>query len=257
MLPTIFLSHGSPLHALEPGSVGALWAELATSMQRPRALLVASAHWETNLPMLTGAVEPNTIHDFYGFPQPLYRIRYPAPGAPQLAARTVKPLKQAGLTAALECCRGLDHGAWSPLLHMYPQADIPVVQLALQSSLGPRHHYRLGYALDSLRAEGVLIIGSGHMTHNLRERRHGGGAVPAPYVRECQNWVHAQLEKSELEALFDYRLLAPHAHRAHPTEEHLLPLYVALGAAGEHAEVRRRYDAIENGVLAMDVYLFG
>lgn len=257
MLPTLFLSHGSPLHALEPGPAGAVWAALGRELPRPRAVLVASAHWETNLPLLTGATKPDTIHDFFGFPEPLYRIRYAAPGAPELAARALALLKDAGFTAAIEGCRGLDHGAWSPLLHMYPQADVPVVQLALQSALGPRHHYRVGQALEALRGEEVLVIGSGHLTHNLREWRGAARTAPAPYVREFQDWVHARLTAGEVEALLEYRSQAPHAARAHPTEEHFLPLYVALGAAGAHPAARRLYDAIESGVLAMDAYRFG
>ncbi len=256
MLPTLFLSHGSPLHALEPGPVGAVWADLGRALPRPRALLVASAHWETDLPMLTGAAKPETIHDFFGFPEPLYRIRYAAPGAPELAARALALLEQAGFTAAIEGGRGLDHGAWSPLLYMYPEADVPVVQLSLQSALGARHHYRVGQALEPLRAEGVLVIGSGHMTHNLREWRGARDAAPAPYVREFQEWVHARLQARDLEALLEYRAQAPHAARAHPSEEHFLPLYVALGAAGANASPRRQYDAIEGGVLAMDAYRF-
>ncbi len=256
MLPTLFLSHGSPMHALEPGPAGAVWAALGRAAPRPRAVLIASAHWETNLPLLTGAAKPETIHDFFGFPEPLYRIRYAAPGAPELAARALALLKEAGITAAIEGCRGLDHGAWSPLLHMYPQADVPVVELALQSALGPRHHYRIGQALEALRGEEVLVIGSGHLTHNLREWRGAARAAPAPYVREFQDWVHARLAAGEVEALLEYRSRAPHAARAHPTEEHFLPLYVALGAAGAHPAALRLYDAIESGVLAMDAYRF-
>ncbi|HVB48564.1 MAG TPA: class III extradiol ring-cleavage dioxygenase [Burkholderiales bacterium] len=256
MLPTLFLSHGSPLHALEPGPAGAVWADLGRTLPRPRALLVASAHWETDLPLLTGTAKPETIHDFFGFPEPLYRIRYAAPGAPALAARALALLEQAGFSAAIDPGRGLDHGAWSPLLYMYPEADVPVVQLSLQRAFGARHHYRVGQALEPLRAEGVLVIGSGHMTHNLREWRGARDAAPASYVREFQDWVHARLEARELEALLEYRVRAPHAARAHPTEEHFLPLYVALGAAGANATPRRLYGAIESGVLAMDAYRF-
>lgn len=256
MLPTLFLSHGSPLHALEPGPVGALWASLGRELPRPRALLVASAHWDTNLPLLTGAPKPETIHDFFGFPEPLYRIRYAAAGAPGLAARALALLKEAGFTAAIEGCRGLDHGAWSPLLYMYPQADVPVVQLALQTAFGPRHHYRVGQALAALRGEGVLVIGSGHLTHNLRELRGAKDAAPAPYVREFQEWVRARLVAGDVEALLEYRAQAPHAARAHPSEEHFLPLFVALGAAGAQLAAQRLYDTIESGVLAMDAYRF-
>ena len=256
-LPALFISHGSPMHALEAGAAGAAWAGLARSLPRPRAILISSAHWETNVPMLTGHARPETIHDFSGFPEPLYRLRYPAPGSPELAQRARGLLGEAGFTAAIDGSRGLDHGAWSPLLHMYPQADLPVVQLSLQTELGPRHHYRLGRALAPLADEGVLVVGSGHMTHNLRDWVRGArGASPAPYAKEFQSWVHDRIEAGDHEALIEYRSRAPHAVRAHPTDEHFLPLFFALGAGGPASHPARVYDAIEDGALAMDAYAF-
>ena len=168
-LPSVFLSHCSPMHALQPGAAGEASKALGQRLPRPRAIVIASAHWETNLPMLTGSEKPETIHDFYNFPEPLYRLRYPVPGAPDVAQRAQALLKDAGFTAGIDGCRGLDHGAWSPLLYMYPQHDIPVVQISVQPALGPRHHVELGSSLKKLSDEGVLIIGSGHMTHNLRD----------------------------------------------------------------------------------------
>lgn len=254
-LPTLFLSHGSPMHALQPGAVRAVWENIARTLPRPKALLIASAHWETNLPMLTGNARPETIHDFYGFPQPLYEIRYPAPGSPAVGERALALLKGAGFTAAIDGCRGLDHGAWSPMLHMYPDADVPVVQVSVQTPLGPAHHLALGRALAPLAQEGVLILGSGHMTHNLRERR-GDGAAPLAYVKEFQAWVHDRIEQKDFDALNDYRARSPGGARAHPTDEHFLPLFVALGAAGLDYRAERLYDGIETGSLAMDAYLF-
>jgi len=252
-LPTVFLSHGSPMHALEPGAAGDVWSGLARALPRPRALLIVSAHWETDEPTLTGSARPGTIHDFSGFPEPLYRIRYPAPGAPDLAERTLALLKEAGFTAAIDGRRGLDHGAWSPLLYMYPQADVPVVQLSLQTGLGPRHHLALGEALRPLAGEGILLLGSGHMTHNLRDRaRPEEGA----YAHEFQAWVNEKIERQDLETLSDYRSAAPHGVRAHPTEEHFLPLFFALGAAAGGFRAERLYDGIDSGVLAMDAYRF-
>lgn len=254
-LPTLFLSHGSPMHALDAGAAGKAWAKLGRTLPRPRALLIASAHWETNLPMLTGNPNPETIHDFFGFPEPLYRIRYAAPGEPEIAARALAALKDAGFTAAIDGCRGLDHGAWSPLLHMYPEAGVPVVQVSLQTALGPRHHLALGRALAPLAAEGVLVIGSGHMTHNLRDRR-ADGAPPLAYAREFQTWTDAQIRARDLDALADYRSRGPHGARAHPTEEHFMPLFFALGAAEPDYRAARLYDDIESGALAMDAYRF-
>jgi len=255
MLPSVFVSHGSPMHALHPGAAGEAWRALAQRLPRPRAILIASAHWETNIPMLTGAEKPETIHDFTNFPEPLYRLRYPAPGAPQLAQRAQSLLKDAGFTAAIDGCRGLDHGAWSPLLYMYPDADIPVVQISLQPALGPRHHLQLGRALRKLSDEDVLIIGSGHLTHNLRDWARGQGE-PAPYAREFQTWVFDRLNEHDLDTLADYRSRSPHGARAHPTDEHFLPLFLALGAASEQPRPERVYDAIDSGVLAMDAYVF-
>jgi 4,5-DOPA dioxygenase extradiol len=162
-------------------------------------------------------------------------------------------LQSAGFTAAVDPQRGLDHGAWSPLLHMYPAADIPVVQVAVQTDLKTRHHVDLGRALAPLAAEGVLIIGSGHMTHNLRERRDNG---PMPYAAEFQEWVRGKIESRDLDALVDYRSLSPDGKRAHPTDEHFLPLFVALGAAGEGYAAERLYAGIEMGSLAMDAWRF-
>jgi 4,5-DOPA dioxygenase extradiol len=254
-LPSVFISHGSPMHALQPGPAGEAWKALGKRIPDPKAIVISSAHWETGLPMLTGSHKPETIHDFYNFPEPLYRLRYPAPGDPEVAQRAQALLKDAGFTAGIDGCRGLDHGAWSPLLYMYPDADIPVVQLSLQTPLGPRHHLALGSALQKLRDEGVLVIGSGHMTHNLRDWARGQGS-PAPYAREFQDWVKERIEKADIDTLADYRSRSPQGVRAHPTDEHFLPLFVALGAAGPDAKAERVYDAIDSGVLAMDAYVF-
>jgi 4,5-DOPA dioxygenase extradiol len=254
-LPSVFVSHGSPMHALEAGAAGEAWKALGRRLPKPSAILIASAHWETNVPMLTGGTKPETIHDFSNFPEPLYRLRYPVSGAPELAQRAQGLLKDAGFTAAIDGCRGLDHGAWAPLLYMYPDADVPVVQLSIQPELGPAHHLAVGRAVGSLLQENILVIGSGHLTHNLRDWSRGAGK-PEPYAREFQAWVKARLDEHDLEALADYRRLAPGGVRAHPTDEHFLPLFVALGAAQNHAKPERVFDAIESGVLAMDAYVF-
>ena len=195
---------------------------------------MVSAHWETSVPMLTGNPQPTTIHDFGGFPAELYKLRYPAPGAPELATQAVALLKSADITAGVDGCRGLDHGAWVPLRWMYPDANVPVVQLSVQPELGTAHHLRLGRALASLAADNVLIIGSGHTTHNLRDwmgnpRRQ----EPLRYAQAFAEWVGDHLRDHDAEALLAYRERAPEAVRAHPTEEHFLPLFVAWGAAGD------------------------
>lgn len=244
------------MHALEPGAAGEAWAALGRRLARPAAILIASAHWETNLPMLTGHAKPQTIHDFSGFPEPLYKLQYPARGAPAVAQRAQALLREAGFTAAIDGCRGLDHGAWAPLLYAYPDAEVPVVQLSVQPALGPAHHLAVGRALRALADEGVLVIGSGHLTHNLRDWDRSGRAHPQPYAREFQAWVKSNLDAGDLQALVEYRSRAPHAVRAHPTDEHFLPFFVALGAAREQATPERIFDAIESGALAMDAYVF-
>ena len=258
-LPTVFVSHGSPMHALEAGAAGAAWAALGRRLGRPRALLVASAHWETNRPTLGGAATPDTIHDFRGFPGPLYEIRYPAPGAPAVAARARALLEEHRIDADVDETRGLDHGAWAPLLYAWPEADVPVVQLSLQTPRGPRHHMLLGTLLAPLAREGVLILGSGHLTHNLAEMRSlrdTSVGTAAPYVTEFQEWVRDCLASRDADRLQAYRRLSAGGARAHPTEEHFLPLFVALGAAGEGYRTERLIDHVEGGVLAMDAYLF-
>jgi len=239
------------MHAIQPGAVRAVWEGIARDMPKPKAILIASAHWETDVPMLTGTATPETIHDFYGFPRPLYEIQYPAKGDPELASRALALLKDFRATA--DPVHGLDHGAWSPLLYMYPKADVPVVQVAVQTALGTQHHIEVGRALAPLAQEGVLIIGSGHMTHNLRDRGDGG---IAPYALEFQAWVKQRIDAHALDELVDYRRLAPNGVRAHPSDEHFQPLFFALGAAPKDYKAERLYDGIEMGALAMDAYRF-
>ncbi|MCW5621195.1 MAG: dioxygenase [Burkholderiales bacterium] len=255
-MPTVFVSHGAPTMALEPGAAGEAMRRLGQELPRPKAILMVSAHWETPSPTLSTAARPETIHDFYGFPEALYRLHYAAPGAPDLAQRAAQLLQQAGISAQLDAQRGLDHGAWVPLRYLHPQADVPVTQLSIQPQLSPLHHYRMGEALRPLTQEGVLIVASGSLTHNLREFR-GRGQQVADYVRAFQGWVWQALEAHDLCALIDYRTLAPEAVRAHPTDEHFLPLFVALGAAGAGGRVQRLTDEVTFGVIAMDGYVFG
>jgi 4,5-DOPA dioxygenase extradiol len=265
MMPTVFVSHGSPMHAVHAGRAGDLWAELGRRLPRPQAIVAVSAHWETELPMVTRAPKPETIHDFGGFPDELYAIRYPAPGAPALADHVAGLLEDAGINATANGCRGLDHGAWVPLRRIFPAADVPVVQVSIQPSLDAAHHLRVGSALAPLSAEGVLVLASGHITHNLREwitlaRQRGSMAVAEgdadPYVDEFREWVASALERSDTQALQRWRELAPHATRAHPTPEHLLPLFVAYAAAGDAAAVERLDGGVDSGVLAMDAFVF-
>ena len=243
------------MHAVEPGVAGQAWQQLGQTLPRPRAVLMVSAHWETAVPMLVGSAAPETIHDFGGFPDALYRLRYPAPGAPEVAREAQQRLAAAGITAGIDGLRGIDHGAWVPLLWMYPQADVPVLQLSVQPELGAAHHLHLGRALAGLPADGVLVVGSGHATHNLRDwMTHRGGSEPLPYARAFAEWLHQRLLAGDADALVDYRRQGPGAERAHPSEEHYLPLLVALGAAGPSPRVERIVEAFEGPALAMDSY---
>jgi 4,5-DOPA dioxygenase extradiol len=221
------------------------------------------------LPMLSTARRPETIHDFGGFPAELYKISYPAPGAPDIAERAIRLLQSSGLTATSNACRGLDHGAWVPLRRMFPNADVPVAQVSIQPSLDAAHHLHVGEALAPLARDGVLIIGSGHITHNLRDwmasvRQRGSRAVADgaadSYVSEFREWIADALKNNDRDRLVRWRELAPNALRAHPTPEHFMPLFVAFGAAsaaGEQAPRVERLDAgVDSGVLAMDAYLF-
>jgi 4,5-DOPA dioxygenase extradiol len=257
-LPTIFLSHGSPMLALQDSPARRFLQELGKSLERPKAIVVVSAHWETSGgPAVSLAERPATIHDFGGFPRALFEMRYPAPGAPQAAQRAAALLEASGIAVGFSQERGLDHGAWVPLGLMYPDADIPVTQLSIVHGANPAEHERLGHALAALRGEGVLLVGSGSLTHNLYEFRGQGIDAPVPHwVSEFEAWMKERLENSDRAALLDYRRAAPFAAKNHPTEEHLLPLFLAMGAAGPDARATQLHASFEHGVLAMDAYAF-
>ena len=256
--PALFVPHGAPTFALRPGAAGAALAAAARALARPRAIVIVSAHWDTTAPTVGFADRPETIYDFWGFPEELYTLHYPATGCREAAQEVVAAIEAAGLAAQRDEQRGLDHGAWIPLRLMFPDADVPVIPLSLQSRDGPEAAWRLGRALAPLAARGFLVIGSGNVTHNLRDFqtvvRHGG-QTPA-YVREFADWMADRLAARDLHVLLDYRRQALGAVQAHPTDEHLLPLYVALGAAGDSARIERFHAGIADYVLAMDAYAF-
>lgn len=259
MQPALFLSHGSPMTALTDSPARDFLKTVGASLtERPQAILVISAHWETARPTLNAVTRNATIHDFYGFPKPLYDLHYAPPGAPVLAAQIAQTLQDAGYEAEIDTARGLDHGAWVPLLLAYPAADIPVLQLSVQTHLGPKHHYRMGAALAGLRGQGILILGSGSFTHDLRRFRGGTplDAPETPDITAFSDWMDAHLQSNDVSALLNYRAEAPFAAQEHPTEEHLLPLYVALGAAAPRGSVKKLHQSVEFGFLRMDSYAF-
>lgn len=256
-IPAVFVSHGAPTLAIERNDTVEFLKRLGGQLGKPTAILCVSAHWNTESPAVSGAERPETIHDFGGFPDELYRMRYSAPGAPDVARRVQRLLGDAGLACTISPGRGLDHGAWVPLKLMYPEADVPVTQLSVQPSLGTEHHVRLGRALAPLREEGVLILATGSATHNLS--KIGRGDVPPEWAREFDEWLFRKIKEGALDELLDYRRLAPHASVAHPTDEHLLPLFVAMGAgAGEAFGLGRSlHRGWTWGSLSMAAYGFG
>ncbi len=256
--PALFISHGSPMLVMEDSPARRFLTDWRVHHQPPQAILVASAHWEyRGGPAVGTAARPGTVHDFGGFPPALYDIEYPAPGAPEIAEKAIHLLREAGYRVERAESRGLDHGAWAPLILMYPHAEIPVFQVSLIAGASPREHYRYGSALQTLRKQGVLIIGSGSLTHNLYEFMGHAREDRAPdWVTEFEFWIERALCEGRHEELMNYRTLAPYARRNHPTEEHLSPLFFALGAAGVEAIAAKIHGSHTYGVLSMDAYQF-
>lgn len=255
-LPVLFISHGAPLFALERGETGPAltrWGERLADENSLRGVVIMSPHWMARGPAVMTSATPQTWHDFGGFPQPLYELQYPAPGNPALAQEVLGLLAAAGIAAQGDASRPLDHGAWVPLMHLFPKANVPVVQVALPVRWGPSEVLAMGKALRSLRESGVLVVGSGSMTHNLSEF-FGSEREPAPYVVAFSRWVEEALVRGDVPALLDYRAQAPHASRAHPSDDHFLPLFFALGAAGEDARPDYLSREVMHSMLAMDAF---
>jgi len=255
-LPSLFVSHGAPTFAIEPGLAGPRLAALGQALSRPRAVLVVSPHWMTPSPRVGLVARPQTIHDFGGFDPALYEISYPVDGHPGLAQRALELLGDAGWAPQPDERRGLDHGAWVPLRHLYPAADVPAFQVSLPARLDGDSAWAFGAALAPLAEEGVLIVGSGSLTHNLAEFRSGPGQNEA-YAAEFAAWVRDAVVQGDSARLRQTLAQAPHARRAHPTTEHFWPLLVAAGAAASALPVTVIEGGITHGVLSMDGYLFG
>src|SRR5262249_26416504 len=239
-LPALFISHGSPKLLIDDTAARDFLRGYAATLPKPRAIVIASAHFGTSRPAVVGDAEPGMIYDFGGMPE-LRRLVYPAPGDPVVAMKIAGLLQAAGFAPAIVTGHGYDHGTWVPLMLLYPDAEIPVVQLAVQPHLGPAHHVAVGRALASLKDEDLLLIGSGSATHNLEEFYYGGHAPNDPalaWVSAFTDWVHDKVTAGDLDALVHYRTLAPYAAENHPTDEHLLPLFIALGAGASPAGTR-------------------
>ena len=257
VVPALYVSHGAPLFAVDAGETGPAltrWGQgLRAQFPALRGVVIMSPHWMARTTQVMTGPQPATWHDFGGFPPALYQLQYPAPGAPALAQEVLALLQAADVPAQGDAQRPFDHGAWVPLMHLFPEADLPVVQVALPVRAGPAEVYAMGAALRDLRSQGVLVMGSGSMTHNLAEF-FGGEREPAPYVLEFSRWIESALERGDLKALLNYRSQAPHAERAHPTDDHFLPLFFALGAAGDDLHANYLSREVMYSMLAMDAF---
>jgi 4,5-DOPA dioxygenase extradiol len=255
-MPVVFVSHGAPDALLNAPDTVACWGEIGRMVPAPKAILVVSSHWEARRPTVSLSEAPETIHDFSGFSPELYRMRYLAPGAPGLAERAASLLSSAGIPADRDPSRGLDHGAWVPLSAMYPEANVPVTQLSLAVNAGPATHFEMGKALAPLRGEGVLMVGSGAITHNFSwlNWRAKEDPAPLPQAQAFTDWVAQQVAAKDIASLLAYRS-APYGAESHPTEDHFLPIFFALGAAVDETPVRFS-PRFAYGGLAMDAYLW-
>lgn len=258
-MPALFLSHGSPMMAIEHSSTTEFFKQLGKDLPTPKAIVIFSAHFDYRGPtFITSGHTLGTIHDFYGFPQPLYDIQYPANGAPQLAEQIQQMLSSAGIEAATVADQGLDHGAWIPMLYMFPNHDIPIVQVSLNSTKDAIAHFEIGRWLRPLREQGVLFVGSGGISHNLREV-FAPNADPSRVakVNAFTDWVGEEVKKGRVDALLDYQAQAPHALYNHPTPEHYLPLPSILGTTYEDEKGQVMHRAMDLEILALDAYGYG
>ncbi|URW76114.1 dioxygenase [Sphingomonas donggukensis] len=256
MLPSVFVSHGSPMIMLEPSPARDFLAGLGARFGKPEAIVVVSAHHDTVEAVATASPAPATIHDFGGFPQALFDMRYPAPGDPALAQEIADIVAGAGMPVSVDADRGLDHGAWVPLMLGWPEADVPVVQLSISSRHAPAWHFEIGRLLQPLRERGVLVLGSGSLTHNLRaifaEGRDHDAAVP-DWAAAFADWVQERIAAGDTEAVLNAVERGPHGRQNHPTPDHILPLFAAMGAGGRGERIHHSFTY---GVLAMDAYAF-
>lgn len=255
-MPSLFVSHGAPTFALEPGLAGEQLGALGRALGKPGAIVIVSPHWMTRGVEISAGTAPKTVHDFGGFPRALYELTYAAPGAPQIANRVAALLAASGIAASLNEQQGLDHGAWVPLRHLYPDADVPVVQVSMPAALDSAGAFEMGHALAPLSEEGLLVVGSGSLTHNLYEFSMGS-SDEAEYAREFAFWIRQAVLSGDHEGLLKALERAPHARRAHPTVEHFLPLLIAAGAARDALPVTILNGGVRHGVLAMESYVFG
>ncbi|MEP9371483.1 class III extradiol ring-cleavage dioxygenase [Mesorhizobium sp. KR1-2] len=261
-MPTLFVSHGGPDIVIKDTPARHYLETVSNLVPRPKAIMVMSAHFETHGVTVVTDPKPEMIYDFRGFPAELYEMVYPAPGAPALAERVLSLLEDAGLSPARIGKRGYDHGTWTPMKLAFPDADIPIVQVSIDPNRDAAWHYAVGNALSPLREEGVLLVGSGHITHNLRAffstMRQGMAVDPElpGKVRAFTQWFAQKLAANDTQALLDWKRQAPFPADNHPTDEHLMPIFFAYGAAGASPRAERVHDSVDHGFFANDSYLF-
>ena len=255
MFPALFVGHGSPTNALDSNAYTSGWRALGLSLPRPRAIVAVSAHWYTRGTFVTANVTPRTIHDFGGFQPELYEVSYPAPGSPALAAELVARLAPFIVAEASDW--GLDHGTWSVLVHTYPRADIPIVQLSIDGTQPPEFHYAIGQALAPLRREGILVFGSGGVVHNLRRLARSGPAATPAWAQDFDDWVRACVAAADHAALIDFASRGESAELAVPTPEHYLPLLYVLGTQQPGEQVTVPVSGFDLGSLSMASFVIG
>lgn len=255
-IPVLFVGHGSPMNAIEDNKYTKSWRELGKKLPKPQAILVVSAHWLTKGTMVTAMTQPKTIHDFGGFPQELFNQQYKALGSPELAKYTQELVHATQVELDHEW--GLDHGSWSVLLPMYPMADIPVYQLSIDYSKPLSYHYEIGKELSKLRDKGVLIIGSGNIVHNLRQINWSGDGKNFDWAVEFDVKFKEWMDKGDHKSILDYqKILGSTAQMAHPTNDHLLPLYYILGLQQKDESLHYFNDSIDMGSISMRSMLIG
>ncbi|WP_028547168.1 DODA-type extradiol aromatic ring-opening family dioxygenase [Paenibacillus taiwanensis] len=255
MIPSLFIAHGAPSLALEKHDYTTFLNELGSSMPKPRAVVLFTAHWESTEQLVSGAATYETIYDFGGFQRELYEFKYPAPGLPSLAAEIKELFEAAGIPASMDTARGLDHGAWVVLHLLYPKADIPVIALSVNRYLTNAEQYQIGKALAVLREQDILVVGSGGTVHNLR-RINWDATTHDEWALAFDQWLEEKLTSWDTAALFQYEKLAPHAEVAVPTPEHFIPLLLAMGAGDEKRQATKLFRNYQYGNLSLSCWKF-
>lgn len=251
-MPVLFVGHGSPMYAIEENEFVSEWRKLGASIPKPKAILCISAHWETKGTFVTAALKPPTIHDFGGFPRELYAVQYPAPGSPELAQKTKEIITTTPV--GLDESWGLDHGAWSVVRNIYPEADIPIIEMSLDYTKGPKFHYELAKELSILRSKGVLIIGSGNIVHNLRLvawDRMNEPDFGFDWAIQANDQIKLHILNHQHKSLIDYAALGREVSMAIPSPDHYLPLLYALALQGENEKLKFFNDKAVMGSLTM------